>query len=106
MSSNLDVAAFGPFAPAIEYMTDACQRTLLYWDVMRRRGNQYHEHQAKTAPNVLEFDGQLLLDGRKFDRPVNYGLVQIIPPKNVTVDARRRPFVVVDPRAGHGPGIG
>jgi hypothetical protein len=26
-------------------------------------------------------------------------------PESVTIDPRRRPFVVVDPRAGHGPGI-
>jgi pimeloyl-ACP methyl ester carboxylesterase len=37
---------------------------------------------------------------------VNYGLVKIIPPKNVKIDDHKRPFVVVDPRAGHGPGIG
>jgi hypothetical protein len=27
-------------------------------------------------------------------------------PKGVEIDPKRRPFVVVDPRAGHGPGIG
>ena len=26
--------------------------------------------------------------------------------KGVTIDRQRRPFVIVDPRAGHGPGIG
>ena len=39
-------------------------------------------------------------------RPVNYCLVKIVPPKDVTIDPVKRPFVVVDPRAGHGPGIG
>ena len=34
-------------------------------------------------------------------------LVRIVPPPGVTVDhADAAPFVVVDPRAGHGPGIG
>jgi len=37
---------------------------------------------------------------------VNYLLVRIIPPSGVEIDQRKRPFVVVDPRAGHGPGIG
>jgi pimeloyl-ACP methyl ester carboxylesterase len=32
--------------------------------------------------------------------------VRIIPPKGVEIDLDRRPFIVVDPRAGHGPGIG
>jgi len=36
-------------------------------------------------------------------QPVNYALVRIIPPKGVEIDLARRPFVVVDPRAGHGP---
>src|SRR5262249_20938007 len=31
---------------------------------------------------------------------------RIVPPKGVTIDQSRRPFVVIDPRAGHGPGIG
>jgi pimeloyl-ACP methyl ester carboxylesterase len=37
---------------------------------------------------------------------VNYALLRIIPPKGVKVDAKRRPYLVIDPRAGHGPGIG
>ena len=96
----------GPLAPAVEYMTDAAQRSILFWDVMRQRGNQSREHMAQTAPHVLEFEVELVVDGRKLERPVNYGLVRIVPPKGVTIDPTRRPFVVVDPRAGHGPGIG
>jgi len=99
-------ATFGALAPAVEYMTDAAQRCILFWDVMRQRGNRYRERQTETAPHVLEFAVALEVDGRTLDRPVNYGLVRVIPPKGVTIDQRRRPFVVVDPRAGHGPGIG
>jgi pimeloyl-ACP methyl ester carboxylesterase len=61
---------------------------------------------AETVPHVLEFAVERVLDGRKLPRPVNYGLVRIVPPEGVTIDPKRRPFVVVDPRAGHGPGIG
>ena len=96
----------GPFAPAFEYMVDAAQRSLLFWDVMRQSGNQYREHLAETAPHVLDYEAELVVDGRTLARPVNYALVRIVPPKGVTVDPARRPFVVVDPRAGHGPGIG
>jgi hypothetical protein len=67
---------------------------------------QYYEHRAKPVPHVLKFDSELVLDGRTFERPVNYGLVRIKPPDGVTIDPLKRPFVVVDPRAGHGPGIG
>ena len=98
--------ALGPFAPAAAYMADAAQRSILFWDVMRQRGNQYREHLAETVPHVLEFAAELVVDGRTLDRPVNYALVRILPPKGVKIDPDRRPFVVVDPRAGHGPGIG
>jgi hypothetical protein len=100
------VSLFGPFAPALEYLTDAAQRTILFWDVMRQRGNAYREHIAKTAPHVLDYQVELVIDGRKLERPVNYVLVRVVPPPDVEVDPTRRPFVVVDPRAGHGPGIG
>jgi pimeloyl-ACP methyl ester carboxylesterase len=33
-------------------------------------------------------------------------LAKIIPPDDVRIDETLRPFVIVDPRAGHGPGIG
>jgi len=98
--------AVGPFAPAVEYMVDAAQRSALFWDVMRQRGDQYREHLAEVAPHVLSFPGEIVIDGRTLERPINYALVRIIPPKGVEIDPTRRPFVVVDPRAGHGPGIG
>ncbi|MBO1113362.1 DUF3141 domain-containing protein [Bordetella petrii] len=95
-----------PWAAAYEYAVDALQRSVLYADVMRQRGNQYHSHMAKRAPNVLSMKSELVLDGREFARPVNYGLLRIVPPPDVEVDPQKRPFLVVDPRAGHGPGIG
>lgn len=96
----------GAITDAWSYGIDAWQRTILFWDVLRRRGNQYAEHAARTAPHVLHFEGRLVMDGRTLPRPVNYGLVEIVPPAGVVVDTKKRPFVVVDPRAGHGPGIG
>src|SRR5271154_4133392 len=96
----------GLVASAMEYMLDAGQRSMLFLDVMRQRGDQYREHVSQTAPNVLHYAAELIMDGRKLDEPVNYALVRIIPPKGVEIDLERRPFIVVDPRAGHGPGIG
>jgi pimeloyl-ACP methyl ester carboxylesterase len=92
--------------PLTAYLVDAAQRTVLFWDVMRQRGNRYAEHMAQEVPNVLQFDAELIVDGRTLPRPVNYGLVAIKPPNGIRLDPRRRPFVIVDPRAGHGPGIG
>jgi pimeloyl-ACP methyl ester carboxylesterase len=91
---------------SMEYLTDSAQRAILYWDVMRERANQYREHMDAEVPHVLEFKAELVMDGRKLERPVNYLLVRIMPPAGVAVDQQKRPFVIVDPRAGHGPGIG
>ena len=64
------------------------------------------EHLAETAPHVLDYKVELVLDGRTFERPVNYILARVVAPQGIEIDPKRRPFVVVDPRAGHGPGIG
>jgi pimeloyl-ACP methyl ester carboxylesterase len=104
--NNAGVSPFSIFGAAFEYLVDGAQRGVLFWDVMRQRGNQYQEHLTETAPHVLNYETELLIDGRKLDRPVNYVLARVVPPAGVEVDARRRPFVVIDPRAGHGPGIG
>ncbi len=90
---------------ALEYAIDTWQRNVLYADVMRQRGNQYQRHMSKQAPNVLSMKAEVVLDGRSLERPVNYILTRITPPKSMPIDPIKRPFVVVDPRAGHGPGI-
>jgi pimeloyl-ACP methyl ester carboxylesterase len=105
-SSDSNLTLFGVSASAMEYAIDAAQRTVLFLDVMRERGNQYLEHMAESAPHVLDYKVELIADGRKFDRPVNYALVRVIPPDGVEINPKLRPFIVVDPRAGHGPGIG
>jgi pimeloyl-ACP methyl ester carboxylesterase len=104
--NKASVSSFNMFGPAFDYLVDAAQRSVLFWEVMRQRGNQYREHLAETAPHVLDYEAELLIDGRKLDRPVNYALVRVVPPAGTTIDPTRRPFVVIDPRAGHGPGIG
>src|ERR1700752_4732590 len=96
----------GLFASALEYLVDTGQRSILFMDVMRRRGEQYREHLAETVPHVLDYEIELIADGRNLPRPVNYGLVRVKPPAGVEIDPSHRPFVVIDPRAGHGPGIG
>jgi pimeloyl-ACP methyl ester carboxylesterase len=88
------------------YGVDFAQRSVLFWDTMRQRGNQFVEHERQGLPPVLRFEYEVLLDARTFEKPVNYALLRIIPPAGVTVDPQRRPYVIIDPRAGHGPGIG
>jgi hypothetical protein len=75
MTSNAN--PFATFAnPAVDYLTDAFQRSVLFLDVLRQRGNQYREHAARTAPHVLSFNFEVVMDGRQLERPVNYGLVR------------------------------
>src|SRR3954451_2217597 len=89
-----------------DYWVDAWQRSILTFDALRQRGNIVQEQQARAAPHVLNFEPELLVDGRTLKRPVNYALVRIVPPPGTHIDPQKRPFIVVDPRAGHGPGIG
>ncbi|WP_213959287.1 MULTISPECIES: DUF3141 domain-containing protein [unclassified Variovorax] len=89
-----------------QYAIDATQRSVLFWDTLWQRGNDFVEHNKQGLKPVLHFDSEVVLDARKFDRPVNYALLRITPPKGVVIDPKRRPYLIIDPRAGHGPGIG
>jgi pimeloyl-ACP methyl ester carboxylesterase len=109
------VAKFGPAAGAQRprsaddwqrYAVDFAQRSILFWDTLRERGNQFLEREREGKPPVLHFGYETVLDGRTLAQPVNYALVRIEAPEGVTIDPKRRPYVIIDPRAGHGPGIG
>src|SRR5574340_1271193 len=88
------------------YAIDGVQRSVLWLDTLRQRCNAWLEHEKAGKPPLLHFDWEMVLDARAFDRPVNYALVRIVAPAGVTVDPKRRPYVIIDPRAGHGPGVG
>jgi len=92
---------------AQDYAVDAAQRAVLFWDIMRQAGTNFVEHERAGCPPVLVFDYETVVDGRTLERPVNYALVRIVPPAgSVKTDPKLRPFVIIDPRAGHGAGIG
>jgi len=118
-------------ADATEYWVDQWQRSVLFWDVLRRRGNQYREHLDAGQPPVLVFEYEMVADARTFDPSANYALVHIVDRRDAADDRhrlprdaaeeprgaeclharsqphpRQRPLVIIDPRAGHGPGIG
>ncbi|MGI9409421.1 MAG: DUF3141 domain-containing protein [Hyphomicrobiaceae bacterium] len=46
-----------------DYVVDAGQRSVLFWDIVRERGNQFLEHESETAPHVLSFDFELVMRG-------------------------------------------
>jgi pimeloyl-ACP methyl ester carboxylesterase len=89
-----------------EYATDFAQRSILFWDTLRERGNNWIAHEEAGKPPVLAYRYEMLADGRTFERPVNHALVRIVPPAGIEIDDKLRPYIIIDPRAGHGPGIG
>lgn len=90
----------------IEYLTDAYQRSVLSLDILRQRGDQQAEMNGRPMATVLRYKREQLMSGYSFTRPMNYSLSRILPPEGVRTNPRKRPIVVVDPRAGQGPGIG
>lgn len=99
--------AQGRLATALqEYQRDAAERAVLTADTLRKRGDIFLEHEAANCPPVLIYDHELVMDGADMAYPCNYMLLRILPPEGVTIDDSKRPYVIIDPRAGHGPGIG
>ena len=91
---------------AFRYAVDWTQRWILAWNALRERGNNFLEHERAGLPPLLHFEYETLIDGRSLERPVNYALLRIVPPAGVAIDPAKRPYILIDPRAGHGPGIG
>jgi len=89
-----------------EYLTDALQRSVLFLELLRKRGNEEIEITSRPMATVLSFGHEILMSGRSLPRPINYALSRIVPPPGVVIDPHKRPVVVVDPRAGQGSGIG
>jgi len=97
-------------ASSSAYARDISERSLLFLDVLRERADNMIEHERQGMPPLLDFDHELILDARRFDRPANYALLRITRSGDACwedcVDKAKPPVIVVDPRAGHGPGIG
>ncbi len=89
-----------------EYLTDSYQRSVLFLDILRQRGDQQAMMAGRPMATVLRFKCEQLMSGYSFPRPMNYSLSRIVPPEGMKTNPRKRPVVVVDPRAGQGPGIG
>ncbi len=91
---------------ALAYAENAARRAILMLDVLRERADNDAAHEAAGSPPVLSYESEIILDGRNLPRPVNYMLLKIIPPQGVATFDWKRPYLIVDPRAGHGAGIG
>ncbi len=88
------------------YLADAGQRSFLFLETLLKRGNNYRQHLDDGTPPLLKFEHELVMDGRDMPERCNYALLRLIPPATMPVNLQARPVIVVDPRAGHGPGIG
>ncbi|MDZ7851571.1 MAG: DUF3141 domain-containing protein [Halomonas sp.] len=92
------------------YQLDLWQRSVRYLDTLRERANNMLEHERAGKPPLLDFDYETVLDGRHLPRPANYALLRITRVGDDCLedclDPVKPPVIIVDPRAGHGPGIG
>ena len=92
MAQRDDLPRLPSPAAAAEYWIDAWQRSVLFLDVMRRRAAQYEAHAAELAPNVLDYEAELVLDGRTPRRGRSTTLLaRIVPPEGVEIDPRSAP---------------
>jgi hypothetical protein len=97
-------------ADVLAYQRDLWERAVLFLDALRRRGDNMLAHDRAGKPPVLDFDHELIADARRFKHPANYALLRITRFADDCLDdclnPDKPPVIVVDPRAGHGPGIG
>lgn len=103
-------APINPQPDVWSYGLDVWQRTILFLDALRQRADNMQEHERAGLPPLLDFKYETILDARHFKHPVNYALLRITEVGEDCwedcVDPNKSPVIVVDPRAGHGPGIG
>lgn len=92
------------------YQQDVVERWILFLDTLRERAENMIEHERQGMPPLLDFKYETVLDARRFETPANYALLRITEIGDDCwedcVDEKKPPVIVVDPRAGHGPGIG
>ena len=101
---------FGLMADFFAYQRDVWERWVLFLDTLRQRADDMLAHERAGKPPLLDFDYELIVDARRFQRPTNYALLRITRVGNDCLedclDPTKPPIMIVDPRAGHGPGIG
>ena len=74
---------------AANYTIDRWQRSILFWDIMRQRGNDYFANLRAGLPPALAFEYETILEARDFDPPVNYTLVKILDSRTDARDRRQ-----------------
>lgn len=92
------------------YCADAAWRWVATMDVLRERAANMQAHEAAGMPPLLHFEAEQVADARELNPPCNYRLLRVTRCGTDHLEEHVRadevPVLVVDPRAGHGPGIG
>ena len=103
-------SATSQIADVFAYQRDVWERWILFIDTLRQRADDLLAHDRAGKPPLLDFDYELILDARRFEKPANYALLRITRFADDCIedclDPSKPPVIIVDPRAGHGPGIG
>lgn len=55
----------------LEYQRDFFERSILFWDTLRKRANNMLEHERAGMPPLLDFKYETLLDARRYERPAD-----------------------------------
>ncbi|MDY0360698.1 MAG: DUF3141 domain-containing protein [Desulforegulaceae bacterium] len=96
MNNEISFADFSPKAqlsalslihPAFEYAIDRLQRTAIIGSLLRRQSALFFRDLENNQPPVISFKYEIIMDGRKFDKPVNYALTKIVERRG---DEKRR----------------
>ena len=61
---NWPGSPFNVAQQGLDYWVDACQRSILFLDVLRQRGDERNLRVEETAPHVLSFAFEVIMDGR------------------------------------------
>ena len=88
------------------YLGDFWQRSILFYDTLRQRADNMLTYQAQDYPLIIKFEYEVLIDGHNLPEPCNSSLLKINPLQGQIIDDKLQPIVVIDPRGGHGAGIG
>jgi hypothetical protein len=92
------------------YWLDLLWRSVETADTLRQRAANMAEHEAAGMPPLLHFESEQIADGHDLEPPCNYRLLRVTRCGTDALERHVRkgadPVMVVDPRAGHGPGIG
>ncbi|HCH6835692.1 TPA: DUF3141 domain-containing protein [Pseudomonas aeruginosa] len=108
--TNSQGMAAAPLALFAAYWGDMLWRTVASGEALRQRANNMTEHEAAGMLPLLHFESEQVADGHDLQPASNYRLLRVTRCGTDALEKHVRkgaaPVLVVDPRAGHGPGIG